>query len=251
MKKKFSVILVAILLLTTTLALAACGIGQSEWDEGIEAYKTADVITLKIHDRYVELNFDEPRVVTDLEISFDANKGIVYIHEESTSSHVVDIDPSKRKYEWYYVLDGANVNLYKKSLRWYTNDEWHQVQPITFDTEAEARQYLRYLYLHPQFNDEEEFPSFLEIGYDGRGPLTTGRSKTFKENLFKNKFTLNFSDDEFEYEYVLKFTNGKPSKFTYKHKLLQFGIAGTRKFSMTIKYSATVNLPDDLPSASK
>ena len=249
MKKRISIVLVVLMLVLSAFALVACGIGSSEWDEGIEAFKTADLITLKIHDRYVDLNFDEPRVVTDLEISFDANKGIVYIHEQSSASHVVDLDPTKRKYEWYYVLDGSNVKVYQKSLIWYSNDDWHLELPITFDTEDEAKEYLRNLYLHPQFNDEEEFPSFLEIGYQGSGPISTGYSKSTKENLFKNKFTLNFSDDNYEYKYVLKFSSSKPSKFTYEHKLLQYGITGTRKFSMTIKYSAKITLPNDLPTA--
>lgn len=253
MKRAFSIVLVTLLIISTSLLLVACGIsGESDWDDAIEEFKTADVITLKIHDRNVNLNnlLDKPRVVTDAEISFDANKGLVRINIKTTASAVVDLDPTKTDHTLYYVLDGSNIICYDKNNNLKYSEPWDDPETLNFDSVEEAKTYLRNLYLRSTDKYEEEFPNFIELGYEGHGSIAAGHNTSSTENLFKTKFTLQFSDDVYSYTYTLKFSlAGKVSKFTYEHKSSQNQIDDTRKFTMTIKYSANITLPDDLPTA--
>lgn len=252
MKRTISIILVATLLVACTFALAACGGGvtQEDWYNGINAYATADVITIKIDDNDFDTSkkLDRQRMISDCEIAFDANKGIAIVKYKVTQRAIVDLDPIKSNTTNYYVLDGSCVTVYQKSNEYGT---WRD-KPITkqFDSEDDAKTYLRNLYLHPTDIVEKEFPSFLELKYYNGNTTSTSNPRETKVDMFKTKFTQIHIDEEYKYTYELSFSNGKPSKFVYKHKAVSTGTTiDSRTYSVTIKYSAKVDLPDDLPQA--
>lgn len=250
MKRTISVILVAMLLVACTFALAACGGGvtQDDWYNGINAYATADVITLKIDDNDFDTGkkVDRQRMISDYEIAFDANKGIAIVKYKVTQRAIIDLDPIKSNSTEYYVLDGSSVTVYEKSNEYKT---WRDTHKIKFDSTYEAETYLRNLYLHPLDIVEKEFPSFLELKYYNGNMTSTSNPRETKVDMFKTKFTQIHLDDEYKYTYELSFSNGKPSKFVYKHKAVSTGSTiDSRTYSVTIKYSAKVDLPADLPN---
>lgn len=251
MKRTISVLLVALLLALSAFALVACGgvSGTDDWNQGIDAYKNADAVTIKIHDKNLNREFihNKERLVSDLEVAYDANKGIAVVTMKVTASDLVDLDPARSNSTTYYVLDGTNIIVNKKSN---TYENWSDTRTLTFDSVEEAKTYMRDLYLHPCDIDEEEFPSFLELEYRGGNTTSTSNPRETKVNMFKNKYTQIFIDDESgtKFTYKLSFANGKPSKFTYKMNEGVWHIV-IRDFSMSIKYSAKITLPDDLPKA--
>lgn len=237
MKRTISIILVFFLVATTATLLVACGgIANAEaWNKAIEAYKTADAVTVKIEDNNKMVNqlANKERLISTVEVSFDAQKGMVHISVEYTRRNFWESEIGAGSYEIYYVLDGANVISYKKNLK---TQQW-ETKTIELENSEASEAYLRERYLKPTDPDDRQFPILTELKYDD-----------FKADLFGNyKWTP--TDSRFSYTYTLNFANGKPSKFTYQHKTASKGnVDDTRKFSMTIKYSADITLPNDLPA---
>ena len=252
MKRTISVILVATLLVACTFALAACGgvSTEEDWKNGINAYATADAVTIKIDDNDFNTSkkLDRQRMISKYEIAFDANKGIAIVKYKVTQRAIVDLEPLKSEYTHFYVIDGTNVLEYERSDY---SGKWDEYTPRThkFDSVDDAKTYLRNLYLHPTDITEAEFPSFLELKYYGGNMTSTSNPRETKVDTFKTKFTQIHIDEEFKYTYELSFSSGKPSKFVYKHKAVSTGSTiDSRTYSVTIKYSAKVDLPADLPN---
>ena len=243
MKRTISLFLTVVLVIFCATLLVACGgIDNAEdFDNAIEAYQTADAITLKIEDNNKHVNFihDKERLKSNVEIAFDAEKGVVAITMSYSRHNFWEVETGKGEYEMYYVLDGTNVTYYQKYLGMYSQ-EWNTNKVYEFDTQEQAMAFLREKYVKSVDIDEEEFPTFTALN------LNT----SYTENLFRNKYTFKPTDSRFKYTYELNFSNGKVTKFTYQHKAANSGnVDDTRKFSMTIKYSADVALPSDLPTA--
>ena len=243
MKRILSIILVALLIATTVLLLVACGgIDNAEdFDKAKEAYATADAITLEINDNNKTMNnlVNKERLLSTVEIAFDAEMGVVAVSLDYSRRNLLEIETGSGKYERYYVLDGSNVIFHEKYVGKYSQ-EWNQPLVKEFDTDDAAAAFLRELYVAPFDFDEAAFPTFAELNLNG----------SYTINLFRNKYTFNSSDSRFSYTYTLDFANGQITKFTYQHKSASTGnIDDTRKFTMTIKYSAKVTLPDDLPNS--
>ena len=113
-----------------------------------------------------------------------------------------------------------------------------------FDNVEAATAFLREQYLNPVnsesvADDESDmYPTFTKFEY----------SDFYSTTLF-GKFKWEDSDGKFDYSYTLKFTRGLPTNYTYECKGASGEIEDTRKFSMTISYSAKISLPDGLPNA--
>ena len=241
MKKSISILFTILLVLSCSLLLVACDGGisiQEDWDDAISYYQTCDAVTIKIYDNNLHMNrlHDKERLISTMEVSFDADKGIVFVNLDYTRRNFWEMDVGGSTYETYYVQDGANVYRYSKRISEYTTEDW-EVDTISFNSDEETMLYLRDQYLHPKDFDGNEFPSILELNY-----------VEFSKKAF-GKFECVTSDNRFNYNYTVKFSNGKPTKYTYQHKAPGGNVDDKRKFSMTINYSADISLPDDLPNA--
>lgn len=238
MKKTISIITVALLVATCAMLLVACGgIGSAdEWGKAMEAYSTASAVTIKIEDNHKMMNnlANKERLLSTAEVAFDEAKGLVYVNMDYTRRNFWESDVGVGSYEIYYVLDGANVISYKKNLR---TQLWEDPSVQEFATQEAAKNFLREKYLKPTDTDGREFPI-----------LTNLKFEDFKANMF-GSYEWRPTDSRFKYTYVLKFTNGKPSTFTYEHKTSAGNVDDSRKFSMTVNYSANITLPNDLPEA--
>ena len=242
MKKTLSVILVSLLLAVSAFALAACGGGMSAEDlaKAYEAYQTADAITLKIedNDRHTNNIANGFRLLTTAEIAFDAEKGMVFVSMEYTRRNLIEGEIGKGAYELFYLLDGTKVTCYKRNPRDYT-PQWQLIKVEEFATQTEATTYLRIQYLNAQTVDEVLFPTFTKLTFD----------ETYTKSFLANKYTWKPADNRFKYTYELTFSNGKVTEFTYQHKTATTGnVDDSRKFSMTVEYSASITLPNDLPN---
>ena len=239
MKRIISIILVVLLVATCAVLLVACGgIGSAdEWAQAMDAYKNAATVTLKIEDNHKMMNqlANKERVISTAEIAFDSEKGVVRVSMDYVRRNFWESDVGSGAYEIYYVLDGANVISYKKNLKTL---QWDEPLTITLNGSEAAEAYLRERYLKPVDSDEGEFPTFTNLKFED-----------FKAKLF-GKYERKYTDSRFNYTYTLNFSNGKPSKFTYQHKTSNGSVDDSRKFSMTIEYSASITLPDDLPGTS-
>lgn len=236
MKRIISIILVVLLVATCAVLLVACGgIGSAdEWTRAIDAYNNASAVTVKIEDNHKMMNqlANKERVISTAEIAFDSEKGVVHVSMDYVRRNFWESDVGSGAYEIYYVLDGTNVISYRKNL---TTQQWEEPQTVELTSSDAANAYLREKYLKPTDYDGGEFPTFAELSFEN-----------FKSNLF-GKYQWKHSDNRFNYVYALNFDSGKPSKFSYQHKTSNGSVDDSRKFSMTIEYSASITLPDDLP----
>ena len=239
MKKIISIILVILLVASTAVLLTACGGGiksAEKWQEAMDAYKTVDTVTVTIEDDHKMVNqiANKERLLSTVEIAFDASKGMAYVNMDYTRRNFWESDVGVGSYEIYYVLDGTNVIAYKKNLR---TQQWEAPQTIELSSSEVAQAYLRERYLKPTDTDGGEFPTFTELKFED-----------FKADLFGNyKWTP--TDSRFKYTYELIFLSGKPSDFSYKHRAASTGnVDDSRKFSMTVEYSASITIPTDLPN---
>ena len=242
MKKYFLIFLVTLLLGTSMLLLVSCGgiDSDEDFDKAKEAYATADAITLEINDNNKSINYvlNKERLKTKMKIAFDAKMGVVAITLDYSRRNLLEVETGDGKYERYYVLDGMNVIFYNKYVGKYSQ-EWDTPTVIQFGTQEEAVAFLKEKYLNPVDIDNAEFPTFVKLNLNS----------SYTVNLFRNKYTFNRSDSRFSYIYTLYFANGQITKFTYQHKTASTGnVDDSRKFSMSIKYSANITLPHDLPS---
>ena len=239
MKRILSIILVALLMATTALVLVACGgIDNAEdFDKAKDTYATADAITLKIDDNNKMMNnlVNKERLLSTVEIAFDAEKGAVFVNLEFSRRNFWESEIGVGAFETYYLLEGTNVIRYERNVR---TKVWAEPTVNEFDSKEEAEAYLREKYMKPTDGDGKEFPTFTAL------TLT----EKYSANLFRNKYTWKPNDNRFNYTYTLGFSNGKISKFTYQHKSANSDVDDTRKFSMTVEYSANIVLPNDLPA---
>lgn len=239
MKRRISILFLAILLGATAFMLVACGgIDSAEdFDKAKETYATADAITLKIDDNNKMMNnlVNKERLISTVEIAFDAEKGVVFVNLDYSRRNFWESEIGVGAFETYYLLEGTNIICYKRNVR---TQVWEEPIVNEFDSKEEAVAYLREKYLKPTDCDDKGFPILTEL------TLT----EKYSANLFRNKYTWKPSDNRFNYTYTLDFANGKITKFTYQHKSAKSDVDDTRKFSMTVEYSANVVLPDDLPT---
>ena len=243
MKRTISIVLVILLVVTSTVLLVACygGISNEEdWEKAFDAYKTCDKVTLKIEDNNKTINYvhDKERLISKVEISFDAQKGVVFISMNYSRRNFWEIETSGGTYEMYYVIEDTNVIFYRRYLGNYSQD-WNHRTTTEFDSKEEAEEYLRDKYLHPVDIDEGEFPSIFDFAY--------------KDITYKSfgKFESKTSDDRFNYTSTLNFSKNMPTKFTYQHKSATSSVDDSRKFTMTVKYTASISLPNDLPDTDR
>ena len=235
MKRTISIILVVLLVATCAVLLVACGgISADKWAAAMEEYKTANAVTLKIEDNHKMVNqlANKERLISTVEVSFDAEKGMVRVSVDYTRRNFWESDIGNGAYEIYYVLDGSNVICYKRNLK---TQQWAETQTVELNSIEAAEAYLREKYLKPTDPDENEFPIFTDLKFED-----------FKSNLF-GKYEWKHSDSRFNYTYTLNFSKGKPSKFSYQYKTSAGNVDDTRKFSMTVSYSASITLPNDMP----
>ena len=246
MKRTFSIVLTVLLIATTAMLLVACGSGgiesQEDWDNAMQAFLTADAVTLKINDNrwtYKAGLIFESHVKYDITIAFDAEMGVVAITRIATDYNIVGVPSKGGTHEMYYVLDGTNVIFYRKYVSEYSND-WKHRAALEFDTADEAAAYLRELYTNPTlhtspYSTDAEFPTFAELQYSN-----------FTAD-FWGKFEYETTIERRVHTYELNFANGKPSKFGYDTKI-PGDIADTDTYSVSISYSAKITLPSDLPT---
>lgn len=241
MKKSISIFFVVLLIASCSLLLVACNGGiscEEDWEDAISYYQACDAVTIKIEDNNLHMNslHNKERLISNVEVSFDADKGIVFVNLNYSRRDFWEKEVGGSTYETYYVQDGTNVYCYSRRISEYTTENW-EVDTNYFNSKEEALLYLRNQYLHPTDFDGNEFPSILELNY-----------VDFSKKMF-GKFVRETSDNRFNYNYTAEFSDGKITKYSYQHKAPIGNVDDARKFSMTIKYSAGISLPDDLPNA--
>ena len=254
MKRKISVILVALLLAVSAFALAACGGGikhSEDWYNALEAYKTADAITLTLTDEVwtYKTGILDSHYKYKTTITFDATAGTASVVTSSRHNDLSGVywdDGSTAEY--YYVLDGTNVIEYYRYVSEYS-DDWKSRRTHEFDTADLAMEYLRDVFLNPCDTSKVEFPSFLELPYYDGNMTSTGNPRETKVNKFKNKYTQKYVDDEnnITRTYELSFSSGKLSKYHFEFTP-DYLLSDRRKTTIKINYSSSLNLPDNLPA---
>ena len=239
MKRWVSTILVALVALSSLLLLTACNGGiysEEDWNNALEYFQNCDTVTIELDDNNLHMNYirDKERVISNALICFNASKGFVFVSMEYSRRNFWGTQVGGATYETYYVQDGLNVYCYSRRVSGDTPEEWNVNEALSFDSEEAAEAYLRKQYLQPVDVDSNAFPSMLELNYNDFSPKMSG------------KFERKTSDNRFNYTYVLNFAGGKVTKYAYQNKAPGGNVDDARKFSMTITYSASVSLPDEL-----
>ena len=232
--------MVALLLIVTAFTLAACDSGvhsEEDWNKAMERLATCDAVTLTIEEKEVKTNnlVNKRTTTSTYEVRFDANKGIVYTFHKSKTVGLIGEEQGSGKGEDYYVADGSNIRYYKRNLN-SSDKTWEGRLSTRYTSEEEVAQRLRGLYLFPKYNDNNDY-SYLE--------LTSFSYYSFSED--KNTYNRTEKEEYYDVSYKLTFTNGFLTKMKYEKVQNSSGPKNSRKYTIKIKYTASITLPTDLP----
>ena len=246
MKRIISIVMTVLLIAGATVLLVACTGGiktEEDWNSAMQAFLTADAVTLKIKDDM--WTYKSNSIIIDhhdksnITISFDGEKGIVAITYKY-NGYTIRGGWTNGTYKMYYVKEDNNIVFYKMFEG--SSAGWNYRQTKTFDTEDEAMAFLRKLYINPTnkvsspFTAESPWPDFTEMNYYN---FTVGKTGKFEYVKTDNDRRVN--------TYTLNFSSGKPSKFTFETNMPK-EVVDTDKYSVKIYFSASITLPDGLPT---
>lgn len=240
MKRKISLILVALLLTLAALALAACDSGvhsEEDWDKAMERLSTCDAITVTIEDKQVDQNnlINKRTHKRKMTITFDAQQGVAHLEYESKTLGAIGEDQGKGKDEEYYVADGSTMLIYRRRLTESSDKVWSGGRfTYGLNSEEDVANMLRELYLHAKYSTETDYLD-----------LTTLRYGSFYED--ENTYVRTEKEEYNDISYMLTFTNGFLTKMKYEKVQNSSGPKDSRKFTIKIKYTAIITLPTDLP----
>ena len=240
MKRTISVILVALLLVSATLLLTACDSGvhsEEDWNKAMERLATCDAVTLTIEDKQVDQNnlVNKRTYKRKMTITFDAQQGVAHVEYESKTLGAIDEDQGSGKSEEYYVADGSTMLIYRRRLTESSDKVWSGGRfTYGLNSEEDVSKALREKYLHTKYSSETEYLDLTTLNYSA-----------FYED--KNTYQRTEKDEYNNIAYKLTFTNGFLTEVYYEKVEDTSGPKNSRKFTIKIKYTASITLPTDLP----
>lgn len=234
MKRTISIFLVALLLVSATLLLAACDGGvydEEGWNNAIQALEDSQATSIKI----VEKEYQNPLKVkkgrTET-LAYNGKKGVLRWEREETAYNWLGGHDYDHHDCVYYVLDGSDLKYYRNINSYNFDDGW-TVQVIHYDNKEEALQDLHDLYVR-------RLPYLENIQFN-----------TYNNQHTNGKFEKTSSDNYYDYTYQLQFSNGKLVKI-YDVREVNSSLGGTTlKTTTTIKYSAIVSAPKGISNATE
>lgn len=231
MKRTVTVILIAILIVSSTLLLTACGgATEEEWNKAMDFLKNCEAVTIS-YGQEKTTNARTTKTQENWTVQYDATNGMLYAEQNVRVYNLFGVMTEQTRQYRYVEVAGTEVKDYTKNRAVNHHDFW-KLTSNTCGSEEEALEKLKQVYL-----------SYLTLlGLDGFNYADF----TYKFGKYKKTDIVNQKETSWQ----LTFSDGKFTKAYYetKHVKGSSDIDYT-KLNVEMKYSAEVTEPSDLDTA--
>ena len=231
MKRTYSTILAALLIISFTLTLAACGsvTDEKEWNAAMDFLKNSDTVTINYErNDYTNLHIKEE--ITNRTVSYNGVNGVLYADHVVKNFNVSVLGKTKQ-HQTYAVVDGTDIKYYTKDIVDSSFKNWDATL-ITCDSKYDALLKLK-----------ELFWSYLtDFGVD---------KLNFNEYTLKiNKFEKSGEVKQNSTVQQVTFSDGKLSKIYFESKPKKGSQSiDYAKMTISVLYSAEPTTPTGLENA--
>ena len=249
MKRTFSAILVALLVVVCSLALVGCNGGissQKKWDQALDYLKNCDSLTITINEKWVTRNTDlifrETTKTTKI-IKYDGKQGILYYNYEMHKYNAVWTEKSGSHTESYYYVEGTSIHSYTRSISDYADFPWIAGDTTDYADAATALAALKEQWLTLTVSDNIEGLNYVDVNLN---------YADFNSKFLPGRFESQPETDNYTITHQVTFSGGKLNKLSYKKDAKDTSTADDKTETTTkIKYTVDVTLPNDLPTVSE
>ena len=230
MKRIVTVILVAILIVSSTLLLVACNGGvksEQDWNDAMDRLKNCESLTINFN-REESANARLNKTYDNWTLAYDKTKGALYVTQDyKTLDLFGNVKEQTYKNHYVEVVD-VEVKNYIKNGKGILPAEW-ETTSNSYGSNDEAIEQLRQILL--SYLDQFRLSNFNYADFN----LKLGKYE--KSEVVNNKNTT----------WKLTFSDGKLSSASYETKHLKNSSdVDYEKINITLSYSAEVTPPSGL-----
>ena len=233
MKRTITIILVAILVVSSALLFVACNVSggvktQEDWNSAMDFLKNCDTVTINVEkDEYTNLHIKQ--YLTTWTVTYDGVKGELYSYRVVENYNVSIFDQRKHS-QTYAIVDGSDLKTYTKDTVDSAYKNWDAKLTSCADSDAAALKLkeLFYSYLAELDLDNLTFTEYKLKFNKFEKTETVGQTKT--------TWQVTFSDGKLSEIHI----DGKPQKGSQS--------IDNAKITITVTYSAEITPPNGLPA---
>lgn len=231
MKRTITLSLVALLIISSILLLAACGgsgMNEQEWNDAMDYIQNCDTITIS----FQQEKSANARITKSYEthtVTYDKTNKMLYAAQEVKTYNIFDVLTEHTSKFQYVEIMGVEVRTYTKNTKSNTPASWN-ANFRSYNSEDAALEVLHQTLL--------SYLKMFSLDSFNYNDFTFKKGKYEKSAVVNDKNTL----------WQLTFSDGKLSNASYetKHKKGSSDIDYS-KISVTLTYSAVIEKPNDLP----
>ena len=233
MKRAFSIILLTLILVTTTVVFVACSGGvrnEKQWNDAMNYVKTCDTVTIS-YEQEKTTNGRIYKIHDSKTLTIDVTKGLLYFSSISRTYNILGSMTEQSSQYQYVEVANTQLTNYTKNVVNNSPTNWEETSH-SYDSQDEAIQELRKIY--------ESYIKQLGLDDFNYSDFSLKFGKYEKREVVNQKNTL----------WQLTFSNGKLDKAHFKtsHKKDSSDI-DHNKLNITVQYSAEISAPDGLNDA--
>ena len=230
MKRTILIILVALLVILSTMTLVACRgniKSEEEWNSAMDYLKNCETVTINYnHDKTTNARTTKTHEIWT--VQYDRTKGALYAEQNVKVYNLFDVMIEQTRQYQYVEVSNLELKNYTKKPIDNRNTNW-KLTSQSYSNEDEAMQQLHQIYL--------SYITLLNLDNFNYNDFTYKFGKYEKSEVVNQKNT----------SWQLTFSDGKMATAYYetKHKRGSSDIDYT-KINITMQYSAEITIPTDL-----
>ena len=233
MKRIFSIIVIALLIVASTLSLVACGGGvrtEQQWNDAMDYMKNCDKLTIT-YEQNKSTNGRIYKTNHTWAIGYDFTNGMFYAEENIKTYNILGSLTDQSSQCQYVEVKGTELRNYTKNSVNNQSANW-EANIKTYNSEEECFQQLQqvfWTYLKKLNLDNFNYNDFaLKFGI-----YTKSEVINQKNNIWK-----------------LTFSGGKLTEVNFETKHVKGSSdIDTDKINITLTYNVSITAPDELESA--
>ena len=233
MKRTITIILVALIIISSALLLVACNGGvktEQDWNDAMDYLKNCESLTVSFK-REKSLYARTHKMYDNWTLTYDKAEGALYATQECKTVDLLgNVKEQTYKHNYVKVVD-IEVKNYTKNGQGILPAEW-QATSNSYDSNDEALEQLRQVLL--------SYLDLFGLNNLSYSDYTLKFGKYEKSEVVNNKNTL----------WKLAFSDGKLNAATYETKHLKNSSdIDYEKVNISLSYSAEITPPTDLENA--
>ena len=233
MKRISAVILIALIVVTCTVTLAACSGGvtsKKDWDKAMDYMKNCDQLTIT-YQQEKSTNGRIYKVHDNWTVVYDATGGKLYAEESIKTYNILGSLTEQSSQCQYVEITGTEMKNYTKNSVNNQSANWQETQQ-TYGSEAECLEQLKQVFL--------SYLKLLDLDNFHYDDFTRKFGKYEKTEVINQKNNI----------WKLTFSDGKLDKVNFETKHVKGSSdIDTNKIAITLTYSASITAPDGLENA--